>query len=129
MIANAEKWASPIARETREAQNKDDLLVSDMESSARLRSHEDDDAVLVDKLDFADSDPRLRASQVGALLEDDEDEVMEDENASAEEEDDKDRDKEKEEEKEDPIYFQGDNNEKGFEVDTPQVKPPAAGGY
>lgn len=82
---------------------------------------EDDDAVLVDNVDFTDSDPRLRASQVG-VLEDDEEES---EGATGDEDEDKDEKdgKEDEKEKEEPIYFQGEDNSKGFEVDTPQAKP------
>ena len=85
---------------------------------------EDDDAVLVDNLEFADSDPRLRASQVGALEDDDEESGEGAGGDEEEEKEDKEGKGEEDKEKEEPIYFQGeDNNSKGFEVDTPQIKP------
>lgn len=141
--ANAEKWASPAAREGREHTNMniDDLQLSDMEASAKLRSirHEEDDVVMVDdsprnviseprvpgsEAGFAGSDPRMRASQVGLLEDDDEvEEEIEEEEKEDEKEEEKEEDDEKE--KEDPIYFQGENSEKGFEVDTP-MKPPVS---
>jgi hypothetical protein len=108
-----------VRSERAAAANTADLFVSDMESSARLvsaKAMEDEDAVLLD--DF-DGDPRLRASQVG-LLEDDE---GSEEGGDESEKEDKEKDKEVAEEKDEPIYFQGEDNGKGFEVDTPQLKP------